>query len=111
MQLATGAFDEKKDFRYSGYPGSVWAVFATPAVRGSTAFIPTHYMGVSAYDFATRRSLWAARTDNTLDQRRFTGLALRIDAILGITCEDDDNHQRDDDNDRRRTTSAGVLHH
>jgi outer membrane protein assembly factor BamB len=73
VRLDTGAFDPKKDFRYSGYPGSVWAVFATPAVRDSTAFVPTHYMGVHAWDFASRRVLWAARTDNTLDQSRFTG--------------------------------------
>jgi outer membrane protein assembly factor BamB len=73
VRLDTGAFDPKKDFRHSGYPGSVWAVFATPAVRGTTAYVPTHYMGVHAWDSETRRAAWAARTDNTLDQRRFTG--------------------------------------
>jgi outer membrane protein assembly factor BamB len=73
VRLDTGKFDPKQDFRYSGYPGSVWAVFATPAVRGSTAYVPTHYMGVHAWNSASRRVNWAARTDNTLDQRRFTG--------------------------------------
>ncbi len=72
-RLADGKFDEKTDFRFSGYPGSVWAVLATPAVRGSTAYVPTHYMGVHAWDAETRRVPWTARTDNTLDQRRFTG--------------------------------------
>jgi len=73
VRLDTGKFDPKKDFRHSGYPGSVWAVFATPAVRADTAFVPTHYMGVHAWDAEARRVDWAARTDNTLDQRRFTG--------------------------------------
>lgn len=72
-RLADGKFDEKKDFRFSGYPGSVWAVLATPAVRGSTAYVPTHYMGVHAWDADSRHVPWAARTDNTLDQRQFTG--------------------------------------
>jgi len=72
-RLDSGKFDPKQDFHSSGYPGSVWAVFATPAVRGSTAYVPTHYMGVHAWDAQTRRVPWAARTDNTLDQRRFTG--------------------------------------
>jgi outer membrane protein assembly factor BamB len=72
-RLADGKFDPKKDFRSSGYPGSVWAVFATPAVRGSTAYVPTHYMGVHAWDAEARRVPWAARKDNTLDQRTFTG--------------------------------------
>jgi outer membrane protein assembly factor BamB len=73
VRLDTGKFDPKKDFRFSGYPGSVWAVFATPAVRGTTAYVPSHYMGVHAWNAETRRVDWAARTDNTLDQRRFTG--------------------------------------
>lgn len=72
-RLDTGKFDPKQDFRYSGYPGSVWAVLATPAVRGHTAYVPTHYMGVHAWDTESARVPWAARTDNTLDQRRFTG--------------------------------------
>jgi outer membrane protein assembly factor BamB len=72
-RLDSGNFDRKQDFRSSGYPGSVWAVFATPAVRGSTAYVPTHYMGVHAWDAKTRQAPWAARADNTLDQRRFTG--------------------------------------
>jgi len=72
VRLDTGAFDPQKDFRQSAYPGSVWAVFATPAVRGSTAYVPTHYMGVHAWNFETQQAGWAARTDNTLDQRRFT---------------------------------------
>ena len=72
-RLDSGDFDPKKDFRFSGYPGSVWAVLATPAVRGTTAYVPTHYMGVHAWDGDSRRVRWAARTDNTLDQRRFTG--------------------------------------
>jgi len=72
VRLGNGSFEEKKDFHYSGYPASVWAAFATPAVRGATAYVPTHYMGVHAWDAETRRKLWAARTDNTLDQRRFT---------------------------------------
>ena len=72
VKLADGSFDPKKDFRYSGYPGSVWAVFATPAVRGTTAYVPTHYMGVHAWDFEARRVVWAARKDNSLDQRLFT---------------------------------------
>jgi outer membrane protein assembly factor BamB len=67
VKLADGSFDEKKDFRDHN-----WAVHATPAVRDATAFWPRHYLGVSAYDFATGRGLWAARTDNTLDQRQFT---------------------------------------
>lgn len=72
-RLADGQFDPKRDFRFSGYPGTVWAVLSTPAVRGTTAYVPTHYMGVHAWDAETRRVRWAARTDNTLDQRRFTG--------------------------------------
>lgn len=67
MKLADGSFDEKKDFRDRN-----WAVHATPAIRDETAFWPRHYQGVAAYDFAAGRSLWAARTDNTLDQRQFT---------------------------------------
>ena len=67
MKLADGSFDEKKDFRDRN-----WAVHATPAVRGETAFWPRHYQGVSAYDFAKGQSLWVARADNTLDQRQFT---------------------------------------
>ncbi len=67
VRLADGTFDEKKDFRDHN-----WAVFATPAVRGETVFWPRHYQGVVAYDFAARRTLWTARTDNTLDQTRFT---------------------------------------
>ena len=72
-RLDTGKFDEKKDFHFSGYPGSVWAVLATPAVRGSTAYVPTHFMGVHAWKADSQRVPWAARTDNTLDQRQFTG--------------------------------------
>lgn len=68
VKLADGSFDEKKDFRDQN-----WAVHATPAVRGATAFWPRHYLGVGAHDFDAGRNLWAARTDNTLDQRRFTG--------------------------------------
>src|SRR4051812_36468558 len=67
MKLADGSFDEKKDFRDHN-----WAVHATPAVRDATVFWPRHYQGLSAYDFATGRGLWTARTDNTLDQRKFT---------------------------------------
>jgi outer membrane protein assembly factor BamB len=66
VQLADGAFEEKKDFRNYN-----WAVHATPAIRNTTVFWPRHYQGVSAYDFALG-GLWAARADNTLDQRRFT---------------------------------------
>ena len=73
VKLADGSFDPKTDFRFSSYPGSVWAVFATPAVRGTTAFVPTHYMGVHAWDFDKRKVLWAARKDNSADQRYFTG--------------------------------------
>src|SRR5262249_19992443 len=51
----------------------IWAVHVTPAVRDATVFWPRHYQGVSAYDFTHGRGLWAARTDNTLDQRQFTG--------------------------------------
>ena len=46
---------------------------ATPAVRGTTAYIPSHYMGVHAFDFGSRKTGWYARTDNALDQRGFTG--------------------------------------
>jgi outer membrane protein assembly factor BamB len=67
VKLADGSFDEKKDFRDRN-----WAVHATPAVRGGTVFWPRHYQGVSAYDFGRGHGLWAARTDDTLDQRRFT---------------------------------------
>ncbi len=83
-RLDTGTF-EKQDFRSSGYPGSVWAVFATPAVRGTTAYVPTHYMGVHAWNATTRRVPWAARTDNTLDQRRFTG-AIASPVLSGDHC-------------------------
>ncbi|QDU31387.1 Quinohemoprotein alcohol dehydrogenase ADH-IIG precursor [Anatilimnocola aggregata] len=72
VRLADGGFDPKVDFRSSGYPGSVWAVFATPAVREGTAYVPTHYMGVHAWNFDKHQALWAARTDNTLDQSKFT---------------------------------------
>ncbi|MBI2808565.1 MAG: PQQ-binding-like beta-propeller repeat protein [Planctomycetes bacterium] len=85
VKLADGSFDPKKDFRYSGYPGSVWAVFATPAVRGTTAHVPTHYMGVHAWETEKRRVIWAARTDNTLDQRKFTG-ALASPALARDHC-------------------------
>src|SRR5262249_7712894 len=68
MKLADGTFDPKKDFRDQN-----WAVFATAPVRGETVFWPRHYQGVSAYDFAKGSRLWSARTDNTLDQSRFTG--------------------------------------
>jgi len=68
VKLADGSFDEKKDFR-----GSNWAVFGTPAVRGQAAWWPRHYLGVGGYDFGEPRTLWAARTDNSLDQRKFTG--------------------------------------
>jgi outer membrane protein assembly factor BamB len=67
VKLADGSFDEKKDFRDHN-----WAVHLTPAVRDATVFWPRHYQGVSAYDFAAGHSRWAARADNTLDQRRFT---------------------------------------
>lgn len=85
VRLADGSFEEKKDFRYSGYPGSVWAVFATPAVRGATAYVPTHYMGVHAWDADARRVVWAARKDNSLDQRSFTG-ALAAPALTKDAC-------------------------
>lgn len=67
MKLADGSFDEKRDFRDQN-----WAVHATPAVRGETVFWPRHYQGVAAFDFAARSRLWAARADNTYDQRQFT---------------------------------------
>src|SRR5262245_53179918 len=67
MKLADGSFDEKKDFRDRN-----WAVHVTPAVRNATVFWPRHYQGMSAYDFALGHGLWSARTDSTLDQRRFT---------------------------------------
>src|SRR5262249_45160293 len=72
VRLADGSFDRTKDFRSTSYPGYNWAVHNTQAVRGSTTFVPTHYMGVHAFDFGARRQLWNARTDNTLDQRQFT---------------------------------------
>lgn len=72
VRLADGSFDPKQDFRSSSYPGSVWAVFATCAVRGGTMFVPTHYMGVHAWTFDPRKAGWAARTDNTADQSKFT---------------------------------------
>src|SRR5262245_11275042 len=72
VRLADGSFDRTKDFRSTSYPGYNWAVHNTQAVRGSTTFVPTHYMGVHAFDFGARRALWHARTDNTLDQRQFT---------------------------------------
>jgi outer membrane protein assembly factor BamB len=68
FKLADGSFDEKKDFRDQN-----WAVHCTPAVRDATVFWPRHYQGVSAYDFAAGKGLWAARTDSTGDQRQFTG--------------------------------------
>ncbi|MBL8792372.1 MAG: PQQ-binding-like beta-propeller repeat protein [Planctomycetia bacterium] len=67
MRLADGSFDEKSDFRDQN-----WAVHATPAVRDGTVFWPRHYQGVSAFDFNAGKALWAARTDNSLDQRQFT---------------------------------------
>lgn len=85
VRLADGSFDEKKDFRPTSYPGLNWAVLATPAVRGAAAFVPTHYMGLSAYDFATHRRTWTARTDNTLDQRHFTP-SLGSPALAGGHC-------------------------
>lgn len=72
VRLADGAFDPKTDFRSSGYPGSVWAVLATPAVRDGISYVPTHYMGVHGWNFEKRQAPWAARTDNTLDQSKFT---------------------------------------
>ncbi|MGE3804258.1 MAG: PQQ-binding-like beta-propeller repeat protein [Gemmataceae bacterium] len=66
VRLADGSFDEKKDFRNNN-----WAVFATPAVRGETVYWPRHYQGITAYDFATGKTLWTARGDG-LDQRKFT---------------------------------------
>jgi outer membrane protein assembly factor BamB len=72
VRLADGAFDPKADFRSSGYPASVWAVLATPAVREGICYVPTHYMGVHAWNFDKRQAPWAARTDNTLDQSKFT---------------------------------------
>jgi outer membrane protein assembly factor BamB len=67
MKLADGSFDEKKDFRDHN-----WAVHATPAVRDATVFWPRHHHGLSAFDFATGRRLWEARTDSTPDQRQYT---------------------------------------
>lgn len=67
MKLADGSFDEKKDFKDHN-----WAVHVTPAVRDATVFWPRHHQGISAYDFAAGKGLWAARTDNTLDQGQFT---------------------------------------
>lgn len=72
IRLSDGSFDRKADFRSTSYPGYNWAVHNTQAVRGSTVFVPTHYMGMHAFDYGNRRQLWNARTDNTLDQQRFT---------------------------------------
>jgi outer membrane protein assembly factor BamB len=71
-RLADGSFDPKKDVVSSNYTGFNWAILNTPAVRGATAFVPTHYMGPYAYDFGERKTLWNARKDNTHDQRQFT---------------------------------------
>jgi len=72
VKLADGTFDRAKDFRSTSYPGYNWAVHNTQAVRGTTAYVPTHYMGMHAFDFGANRQLWNARTDNTCDQRQFT---------------------------------------
>jgi outer membrane protein assembly factor BamB len=72
VRLADGRFDPKTDFRSTSYPGFNWAVVSTPAVRDATAFVPTHYMGISAQQFDPNRTLWSARTDNSGDQKRFT---------------------------------------
>src|SRR5262249_39597256 len=62
----------KNDVVASNYTGFNWAVLNTPAVRGETAFVPTHYMGMHAVDFAPRQQRWNARKDNTHEQRQFT---------------------------------------
>ncbi len=73
VKLADGAFDPKTDFRNTSYPGFNWATFANSAVRGNIAYHATHYMGVHATQFGPNKSIWHARSDNSLDQRKFTG--------------------------------------